>query len=102
MDSPLFYYKDEATGPNAIYVIPEKYKAIQEKLDRGVPLKVYLHHHPDPDWYKNPTPESIRNVFNGTTIFDFTKPPKLIGSTRYIPTRFSYTLDDNKGIIVNL
>lgn len=102
MDSPLFYYKDEATGPNARYVIPEKYKAIQEKLDRGVPLKVYLHHHPDPDWYKNPTPESIRNVFNGTTIFDFTKPPKLIGSTRYIPTRFSYTLDDNKGIIVNL
>lgn len=101
-DSPLFYYKDEAMGPNARFVIPEKYKAIQEKLDSGVPLKVYLHHHPDPDWYKNPTPASLRNVFNGETIFDFTKPPKLIGSTRYIPTRFSYTLDDNKGIIVNI
>ena len=101
-DSPLFYYKDEAMGPNARFVIPEKYKAIQEKLDSGIPLKVYLHHHPDPDWYKNPTPASLRNVFNGETIFDFTKPPKLIGSTRYIPTRFSYTLDDNKGIVVNI
>lgn len=101
-DSPLFYYKDEAMGPNARFVIPEKYKAIQEKLDSGAPLKVYLHHHPDPDWYKNPTPASLRNVFSGETIFDFTKPPKLIGSTRYIPTRFSYTLDDNKGIVVNI
>lgn len=99
-DSPLFYYKDEATGPNARFVIPEKYKAIQEKLDSGIPLKVYLHHHPNPDWYKNPTP--LSGVFYGETIFDFTKPPKLIGSALYIPTRFSYTLDDNKGIIVNI
>lgn len=99
-NTPLFYYKDEAMGKDGRFVIPEKYKAIQEKIDRGVPLKVYLLYHPDPDWHKAQTPIFNANVFTDKNIFDFTKPPKLIGSTSYIPSRLSYTLDDSKGIIV--
>lgn len=30
-DTPLFYYKDEATGDDPKFIIPEKYKHIQEK-----------------------------------------------------------------------
>lgn len=100
-DTPLFYYKDEATGDDPKFVIPEKYKHIQEKIDNGVPLKVYFYHHPDPEWYKNPTPVYNNGTFKSQNVFDFTKPPKLIGNTTYIPNRLSYTLDDDKGIIVN-
>lgn len=100
-DTPLFYYKDEATGDDPKFIIPEKYKHIQEKIDRGVPLKVYFYHHPDPEWYKNPTPVYNNGTFKGQNVFDFTKPPKLIGNTTYIPNRISYILDDDKGIIVN-
>lgn len=100
-DTPLFYYKDEATGDDPKFIIPEKYKHIQEKLDSGVPLKVYFYHHPDPEWYKNPTPVYNNGTFKSQNVFDFTKPPKLIGNTTYIPNRISYTLDDDKGIIVN-
>ena len=100
-DTPLFYYKDEATGDNPKFIIPEKYKHIQEKLDSGIPLKVYFYHHPDPEWYKNPTPVYNNGTFKSQNAFDFTKPPKLIGNTTYIPNRISYTLDDDKGIIVN-
>lgn len=100
-DTPLFYYKDEATGNDPKFIIPEKYKHIQEKIDNGTPLKVYFYHHPDPEWYKNPTPVYNNGTFKGQNVFDFTKPPKLIGNTTYIPNRISYTLDDDKGIIVN-
>ena len=100
-DTPLFYYKDEATGDDPKFIIPEKYKHIQEKIDSGIPLKVYFYHHPDPEWYKNPTPVYNNGTFKSQNVFDFTKPPKLIGNTTYIPNRISYTLDDDKGIIVN-
>ena len=101
-DSPLFYYEEEAKQGK--YVIPEKYKAIQAKIDRGMPLKVYMHFHPDKDYWKNPTPVMgvTPNPFYGNQVFDFTKPPKLVGETKYINTTCDFGYNGNDGIVITL
>ena len=101
-DSPLFYYEEEAKQGK--YVIPEKYKAIQDKIDRGMPLKVYMHFHPDKDYWKNPTPVMgvTPNPFYGNQVFDFTKPPKLVGETKYINTTCDFGYNGNDGIVITL